>query len=281
MLALAHARVGEQRALEVVQRVARGGRIVVAHGRQLLRRARRQRRQLLEHSRHCLERHATALVGERDHHVGPGDAGQRLERVELERREVVEAVDEHRRIAPRRRVAPQRVERAPGEELGIDEPGVLEPLPVARVDRRHLARVGGARAVARPVAQGLREARGLHHRALELSNQAHGGPHKPGPPRGALERLKVERADCLLHDQLALHIRGQARAEPGPRGDLLEQPLEAHDPRAEHRAAVGQLALGVLDVLERRHDQDRLLVEPRAVRAEQNAGLAGVGGSGD
>ena len=281
MLALPNTRVGEQRALEVVQRVARGSRVMIAHGRQLLRRPGSQRRQLLEHSRHRLERHAAALVGERDHRVGPGDAGQRLERVELERREVVEAVDEHRRIAPRRRVAPERVERAPGEELGIGEPGIFEPLPVARVDRRDLARVGGARAVARPVAQGLREARGLHHRALELSNQAHGGAYEPGPPRRAPERLEIERADSLLHDQLALHIRGQARAEPGSRGDLLEQPLEAHDPRAEHRAAVGQLALGVLDVLERRHDQDRLLVEPRAVRAEQNAGLAGVGGSGD
>jgi hypothetical protein len=61
------------------------------------------------------------------------------------------------------RVAAQRVEGAPGVQLAIDEPALLQPLAVARVHRRHLLGVLAPRAVARPVAQGARKAGGLDH----------------------------------------------------------------------------------------------------------------------
>ena len=45
--------------------------------------------------------------------------------------------------------------------------------------------------------------------------------------------------------------------------------------------AARQLAAVVVDVGERRHDQDRLRVEGGAVGAQHEAGLLGVGGTGD
>ena len=62
---------------------------------------------------------------------------------------------------------------------------------------------------------------------------------------------------------------------------LAEQALEAQHARAEHRAALGQLALGVLDVLVGGHDQDRLLLQPGAQPAQHLARLGGVRGSRD
>jgi hypothetical protein len=78
-----------------------------------------------------------------------------------------------------------------------------------------------------------------------------------------------------------LQPRRHPRPVARPSRDLIEQPGEPHHAGAEDSAAVGQLALGVLHRLERRHHQDRLLVEPRPVGVEQHAGLAGVGGSRD
>ena len=59
-------------------------------------------------------------------------------------------------------------------------------------------------------------------------------------------------------------LRGR---EPGAAGDLPEEGAEAHHPRAEDRAALGQLALAVLHLLEGRHHQDRLLGQALAQRA--------------
>jgi hypothetical protein len=50
--------------------------------------------------------------------------------------------------------------------------------------------------------------------------------------------------------------------------------------RAEHRAALGKLALGVLDVPEGRDEQDRVIGEARPQPAQHLARLGGVGWSG-
>ena len=97
-----------------------------------------------------LERRAAGLEGERGDHVRAAAAGERVERVELERIEVVEAVDEHRRGAPAPGLAPQRVERAPGEQLRVGEPGGLEPVAVAAVDRGDLLGVARGAGPRRP-----------------------------------------------------------------------------------------------------------------------------------
>ena len=72
-------------------------------------------------------------------------------------------------------------------------------------------------------------------------------------------------------------------ADPGAPGQLVDEPLEAQDLRTEHGAAGGDLAAVALDVGRRRHDEDRLLAarERRAVAVEDDAGLLGVGGTGD
>ena len=60
----------------------------------------------------ALNASAPGLVRERDRHVGPAPVGERLERVELELREVVEPVDEQGRARPRPRGSlAERVER--------------------------------------------------------------------------------------------------------------------------------------------------------------------------
>ena len=165
-------------------------------------------------------------------HVGAAAARDRLERVELERREVVEAVDEQRRAAPGVRVAAQGVERAPGEQVGVDHAGAVEPRAVAAVERRHLLRVGAPRAVARPVAQRAREARRVDHRAPELGHEARGGAHEPGLRRRLGEHVEARRA--------APPPRRSARAgRPRPRA--RRSPRGARSPgRASRSAARGR-----------------------------------------
>jgi hypothetical protein len=51
--------------------------------------------------------------------------------------------------------------------------------------------------------------------------------------------------------------------------------------RPEDRAALSQLALAVLHVLEGGHDEDRLLLQAVAQRAENGSCLGRVGRSGD
>src|SRR5207237_10909576 len=91
-------------------------------------------------------------------------------------------------------------------------------------------------------------------------------------------------ADCLSNQELPLHRADPPRStdlRAAPIGDHLEQPRKAHDAGAEDGAMAGELALGVLDVAEGRDDEDRLVVEPRPIPAQDLACLAGVGGTGD
>ena len=210
----------------------------------------------------------------------PQAAGDRLEGVALERIEVVEAIDEQRRGAPALGSKAQRVERPPGEQLGVGEPGGVQPGAVAAVDGGHLLGVLAPRSVAGPVAQRAGEAGGLDHGAPELGHEARGGTHEAGL-RGRLgEQVEPGAPHRILDDQLSLHVGGHAPRVAGSSGDLAEEPVEAQYARAEDGSALGELALGVLDVSEGGHHQDRLVVEAGAQPAEHLAGLRGVGGSG-
>ena len=123
-----------------MQRRPRAGRVVLVERRQLRHRLRR-RAQLLDDGGACGERRPVGLIGERHGDLGTELAGERLDRVELDRGEIVEAVEEDRGRAPAAGTLAQRVERAPGEGLGVDaiEPGEL--VGVAPVDRGELARI--------------------------------------------------------------------------------------------------------------------------------------------
>ncbi len=101
----------EQRALEMGQRPACPRRVVVP--------ARLQdglpggqRRERLVAARAPGERRAPRLEGERHRHLRVDHRAERLDRVELQPRQVVEAVEQHRRPAPACRPAPQRIQRA-------------------------------------------------------------------------------------------------------------------------------------------------------------------------
>ena len=219
---------------------------------------------------------AAGLERQRHAHVGAAAARDRLERIELERGEVVEPVDEQGRAAPCVRIGPQGVERAPAEHVGVDEAGAVEPRAVAAVDGRDLLRVGAPRAIARPIPQRPGEAGGVDHRAAQLRHEARRGAHEAGL-RGRLgEHVEARCLHRLLDDQLALDVRGHPLAVARAARDLLEEPAEAQDVGAEHGPALGQLALGMLDVPEGGHEQDRVLGEPRPQPAQHLAGLRGV-----
>ena len=234
-----------------------------------------------------LEGEPAALVWERDRHVGVTAVRERVESLELKPVEVVEAVREHGRSAPGGSCAAalrgrggERAQRSRGERLSVDQLGRLEAVAVGAVDRRDLLRVRPPRPLARPVAQRTREAGRLDQRATELGHEAGRSPHEAGLPRRLGEHVQPGPPNSLLDDQLALEVRRLPAREARSRCDLLEQPLEAHNAGAEDRPAVGELALGVLHVGERGHDQDGILVEAGAEPAQHLARLGGVGGAG-
>ena len=135
----------EQGALEVMQRRAGGRRVVLRALGQVDDVG--ERAQLLDRRGAAGEGDAAGLVGQRHDHVRRAVAGQRLDRVALRRGEVVEAVEEDRAPAPRRRRGPERVERRPGVALPVGPAQLLEPAPVGRVERGELA---GVRRAPRP-----------------------------------------------------------------------------------------------------------------------------------
>jgi len=104
---------------------------------------------------------------------------------------------------------------------------------------------------------------------------------KPALRRRLGERLEAGAAHGLFHDQLALEARSDPLAVARALGDQAKETVEYEHLGAEHRAPLGKLALGVLDVLEGGHHEDRLVVEPRPQTAEHLPGLGRVGGPGD
>ena len=132
----------EQPALQMVQRGARGARVVLGAVGQLDV-ARGQRLQQLDGGGPPRERGAAGLVGQRHAHLGLGAPGQRLHGVQLQRRQVVEAVQEHGPGAPRGRALTQRVQRGAREALLVEHAEPLQPPVVGGVERGQLVGVGG------------------------------------------------------------------------------------------------------------------------------------------
>ncbi len=236
-----------------------------------------QRLEQLDGRRPPGERGAAGLVGER--HADVGVAGERLDRVALERRQVVEPVEEHRPAAPRGRALAQRVERRPREPLGVDRAEPLEPPVVGGVERGELAGVGRRRRPSRARARANRA--GLDQRPAELGEQRSRGAGEAGRRGRAGQHVEPRVRDRRAHDALARDRAEHARAHAGGLGDPAHEPRERRDLGAEHDPLGRQLALVVLDVGRRRHDEHRLARQRGPEALEHGAGLGGVRGSGD
>ena len=172
----------EQAALEVVQGVAGVRRVVLGPVvEQLV--ALGERLEQLDGRRPAGERRAAWLVGERDADLGV--AGERLHGVALERRQIVEAVQEHRAAAPRGRAVAQRVERRPRQALGVDGPEPLEP-PVVRGEQRGELRGMGRRLI--PVRTARVKRAGP---TSERPSSANSAPAAAANPGAAAERAST------------------------------------------------------------------------------------------
>src|SRR5712672_2178643 len=103
---------------------------MVVQRRQLLNPAARDSAQALERPGERLERDPAALVRQRDDDVGLGALRERLERLPLELGEVVEPVDEDRRATPALGLVAQPVERAPREEVRVNQSRGFQALAI-------------------------------------------------------------------------------------------------------------------------------------------------------
>ena len=98
----------------------------------------RVRREALEGGGPPGEHHPPGLVGERHRDGRSDDAAERVDRVELQLGEVVEAVEQHGRGAPPRGLAAQRVKR-PRSHAARDRPGASSRAPRGSPRRRRTA----------------------------------------------------------------------------------------------------------------------------------------------
>ncbi len=160
----------EQPSLEMAERGARARLVVLgARGQRPVFGGQRLERR--ERGRATRERGSPGLVGQRDRYLRVDDSPERLDRIELQGSEIVEAVEGHRRAAPQRRLAAQLIERHHRALLGIEQAAAHEQLAILEVERAE-RRCRHTRAVGRlPAAEGRGEALGRDPRNLELGHE--------------------------------------------------------------------------------------------------------------
>ena len=268
----------EQRALERVQRRAR----VVLGERRQLDVLGPEGHELLEGLAAPRERRPAGLVGQGHRDRRAGVDGQRLDRVALDRREVVEAVQQHGRRAPARGLQAQRVERGLVVQDAIAALDRPQPVAVGAVQPGELLGVDRARRLAlAPCPHGGPPAPGLDALLLELRDEAQQRLDEAGGARRRRERLEADPSDRSTGHALAGQAGERSAPHPGPARDLAHESREGHDAHPEDHAGPRQLAAVMVDVGERRHHENRIVIERGAVGAQHEAGLLGVGGTGD
>ena len=201
----------EQMAFEVMQCRARAARVVLVERRQLRHRL-RERSQLLHDSGARGERRPVGLVGERNRDLDTDRPGERLDRVELDRSQIVEAVKEYRRRSPAQRRLAQRIERAPRERLGIGAIETVELVGVASVDRGEVAHVCDTPTrVAGPAPQRRAEPSRIHPHLFELGDQPSGSAAETAAGGRVRESVETQRGDRASQYTVTLQRR-QLRA---------------------------------------------------------------------
>ena len=246
----------EQPALEVVQGDAGLGRVVLV-GRRQLEHTLGQGAELLDHLGPGRQCRSARLVGERHHDLHADDPGERLDRIPLERVQVVEPVEEHGLAAPAVRRRAQRVERPPGVQLAVDAAELIEARGVGAVGRGDIAGVRApARVLLGPGSHSRGEPLRRDERALQLRDQLAGCVREPLGECGLPQGVELDAAQRFFQHPLALERTQPPTGVSDPVGDLPSQPAKRQD-RPEHRSLGGQLAGVVARVSRRRDDQDR------------------------
>ena len=219
-----------------------------------------------------LERRVPRLVGQR--HGDVGGRGQPTDQVQLISRQVVEPVEEDR-PAPELALGPEQLDGVAGDAVGVDR---FEPVAHPRVageEGGDVAKVG--RALER--AGSRFHVRRLETRALQLVEQPLEGEWEAGPQGRAAQRPQLRAP--LGHrggDGAEALRRGQERARGGAprRGHGPEQAAEGHHVGSEHRPVRAELLLEGIDVVEGRHDEDRIAIEHGDQATPDAAGAAGI-----
>ena len=243
----------EQLALDVRQR-----------RRQVLGGARRQvddvvsgeRRQIHGRARERGVDGAARLVRQRDMDVGA--RRERLEEAPLGAGEVLEAVREHRAVAPRPEVAGQP----------LDAPATEHP-PIPCIEPVELVAVGADERCERLV-----EVVGVEERAVELRQRPSEGVGIPGEPCARRIRAGI---DDPPNDHRALRFAHQPPAEPVATRERLEERVERADrAREQPSLAPNELALDPLDVAAVRDDQPGIAVDRGDETVEKRRDLSGM-----
>ena len=173
--------------------------------------------------------------------------------------QLVEAVQEDRRATPAAGLLEQRIEHTRGAQWLVVAPQRGQPVAVAAVQRTELACVGLAcRLGSRPLAQRDDEPARVDALFLELARQLDQRPRETEPARRVARRgelAQLAAVDRRRRDPFAFQPTERAPVDTAAPRDLVDQPAEAQDLHAEHRATGGQLAAVVIDVGERRDDE--------------------------
>ncbi len=228
------------------------------------------------------ERDAAGLVGQRDGHVRADVHSQRLDRVTLHDREVVEAVEVDGGVAPARRLGPQHVERGDDLHLPVDAVEALQRAPIARVERAEvLGIVRPPRVLRCPGTQRDIPAPGIDPLGRQLVGQRQQRARETGHLGCVPKHAQLGAGSHQRRDALARQPGDHAAAGACPTDQLGGQPVPGLHAGPEDHAALGKLTPVDLHVGKRRHDEDRLARRRRRVGAQHMTRLLGVRRSGD
>ena len=230
------------------------------HGTALLLKARQQAR----------ARRERVAVREVDRKRDRAHTCENRDQAQLHLRQVVEAVDEHRCIAPGVWLGLKRGDSGSRDRSSVGAPGAVAQALVLGIEAGELPLLRGV-----PVGRvgGTKEVGGGDERALELGDQGVQRRREAWRRGRAAEHAQVRRGDGGPYERQALGRREARRHRGGGEaGNLVEQGAERADRGSHLGAAVrAQVPLETHDVVARRNDEDGIAVKRFAQACEHRA----------
>ena len=230
------------------------------------------------------------LVTQSGHQPGPGrerftilvvdgdrdlaGARERCQQLQLLLRQVVEAVDQHRPVAPGGGPVAQAGRNAARGGVRVVSFRRHPPLHVRCVKARQLLLM----AAAFELGGGAGKLIGFHQRRLELADQPLEHGREPWPRGGAAQQRQLGVTNRIA-DQGEPLCRGQEGTNPraGRGSDLVDQVAKGPDRGPNHGATLpAQLPLEPVGVVERGNHQDRIAVQRGLEARADLPGAAGV-----